>query len=67
MDWPSADLINALFEPGAALMILNHCRVLYEDKIARGVSALIIAFMTTWGVWHLLYYHRLEQPISYVG
>ena len=27
MDWPSADLIYALFEPGAAPMILNHCRI----------------------------------------
>ena len=24
MDWPRADLINAVFEPGAALMVLNH-------------------------------------------
>jgi hypothetical protein len=23
--------------------------------------------MTTRGVWHLFYYHRLEQPISYGG
>ena len=31
------------------------------------MSALTIAFMTTSEVWHLFYYHRLEQPVSYGG
>ena len=32
------DLINGLFEAIGGLLVLNHCRVLFVDKMVKGVS-----------------------------
>lgn len=61
------DLINGLFESIAGVMILNHCRVLYRDKQAKGVSAISVTFFFCWGVWNLYYYPALDQPLSFYG
>ena len=61
------DLINGLFESLAGLMVLNHCRVLYEHKETRGVSILSSAFFTAWGFWNLYYYPTLGQTLSFYG
>lgn len=63
----SADLINGLFEAFAGLFVLNHCRVLYAHKEARGVSLASIVFFTLWGIWNLYYYPALNQPLSFYG
>lgn len=63
----SDDTINACFELFSGFFILNHCRVLYKDKIVRGISPLSIVFFMVWGFWNLHYYTALDQPLSYFG
>lgn len=59
------DLINASFEFGAAIAILNNCRVAYRDKIVGSVSLLSCAFFTLWGAWNIYYYPSLGQSYSF--
>ena len=61
------DLINGIFELLGGAFILNHCRVLYQDKLVKGVSALSTTFFTAWGVWNLYYYPHLDQWWSFAG
>jgi hypothetical protein len=63
----NADLINALFEASAGLFVLNHCRVLYEEKRAHGVSKVSVAYFIIWGIWNGIYYPSLNQPMSFFG
>ncbi len=65
MSWQ--DLANGTFEILAGVAVLNHCRVLYKDKLVRGASALSTAFFFAWGVWNLYYYPHLDQWFSFVG
>lgn len=57
----SADTVNAGFEIGSGFFTLNHCRVLYNDKIVRGVSLASIFCFVAWGVWNIFYYPSLGQ------
>lgn len=61
------DFVNGLFELLASAFILNHCRVLYADKMVRGVSLLSTVFFTGWGMWNIFYYPHLEQYWSFAG
>ena len=61
------DIINALFELSAGFLILNNCRILYNDKTVRGVSIFTIFVFTIWGCFHLLYYPSLNQWLSFAG
>jgi len=61
------DLINASFEAGGSLFILNHCRVLWKTKQAHGISLLSTAFFASWGVWNIYYYPYLGQFFSFLG
>lgn len=61
------DMINALFEGLAGLMVLNHCRVLREEKMVRGVSVISVFFFLLWGVWNLYYYPAIGQSLSFYG
>lgn len=61
------DLINGSFEALAGAMVLNHCRVLYAEKMVRGVSVISSFFFTLWGIWNLYYYPALNQPMSFYG
>lgn len=63
--WP--DIINGTFEALAGLMVLNHCRVLLQDRAVAGVSIASTFFFTLWGVWNLCYYPQLGQFWSTVG
>jgi len=63
----AVDFINGSFELLAGLFVLNHCRVLYAHKEARGVSLASVAFFTLWGFWNLYYYPTLQQPLSFYG
>jgi len=58
------DLVNAMFEGLAALMVANHCRVLLRERCVRGVSLLSVLFFTLWGLWTLHYYPALGQSLS---
>lgn len=59
------DLANACFEAGGSIFILNHARVLFEQKLVRGVSLLSVFFFSCWGVFNIFYYNHLEQPFSW--
>lgn len=61
------DAINGTFELAAGGFVLNHARVLYRDKLVRGVSILSIMFFWLWGLWNMYYYPALNQPISFWG
>lgn len=61
------DLINGIFELCGCLFILNHCRVLYRQKMVRGVSLVSTIFFAAWGFWNLFYYPHLGQWISFAG
>lgn len=61
------DFFNGLFEALGGAFILNHCRVLYQDKLVKGVSVLSTTFFTAWGVWNLYYYPHLDQWWSFGG
>lgn len=63
----SADQINAFFEAGGGLFILNHCRALHRTKQPEGVSVISVAFFQLWGLFNLFYYPHLHQPASFVG
>lgn len=58
------DSINALFNmAGGVFVFLNVIR-LHKDKRVRGVSAIAVAFFTTWAWWKLLYYPLIGQHAS---
>lgn len=61
------DMMNGLFEGGGALFILNHCRVLFNDKSVKGVSILSTVYFFLWWLWNLFYYPHLEQMWSFTG
>lgn len=59
--------MNAIFEFGGGLAILNHCRVAYRDKAVHGVSIVSVLFFTAWGLWNMYYYPSLGQWASFIG
>lgn len=59
------DLINGLFEGFGGLMILNHCRALYNHKYVRGVSVVSTIFFFLWGIFNVYFYKHLNQPFSW--
>lgn len=61
------DIINALFEVGGGIAVLDHCWRLYRDKEVRGVSMRACFFFTAWGVWNIFYYPHLGQLFSFAG
>ena len=62
-----ADMCNAAFELFGGVFVLNHCRVLFEAKIVKGISIVSTVFFTAWGVWNLYYYPSLGQWASFAG
>lgn len=61
------DIINGLFELSAGFLILNNCRILYNDKRVRGVSIFTTFVFAIWGYFHLFYYPSLNQWLSFAG
>ena len=61
------DIVNALFELAAAGFVLNHCRVLRRDRVARGVSLLSTVFFTAWGAWNIVFYPAVGAFWSFVA
>lgn len=59
------DLINAVYEAGASLAVLNHCRVINLHKKVAGTSIASTVFFTSWGFWNMYYYHSLGQMFSW--
>lgn len=65
MNWP--DAVNGTFELLAGGFLLNNCRVLYKDKVVKGVSKITTTFLVLWGIWNLYYYPHLGQIFSFWG
>jgi fumarate reductase subunit C len=61
------DTVNGLYEMLGGLFLLYNCFVLYKHKQVRGISAVPVAFFTTWGIWNLWYYPSLNQWLSFSG
>jgi uncharacterized membrane protein YfcA len=59
------DLLNACFEAGGSIFILNHARVLLKDKMTKGVSLLSVLFFSCWGIFNMFYYSHLGQNFSW--
>ena len=62
-----ADIINASFEVFGGFFILNHCRIVYKDKMVAGVSIASTVFFSCWGLWNIYYYPSLDQLWSFYG
>lgn len=61
------DIINGMYEAFGSMAVALHCRKLYRDKQARGVSIVAAFFFTSWGIWNLFYYPHLDQWVSFTG
>lgn len=61
------DLINAFYEGGASLAVLNHCRILNAQKKVNGLSIASTVFFTSWGFWNMYYYNSLGQTFSWAA
>jgi hypothetical protein len=59
------DQVNSLFQLGAMISVLNHCRLMWRSKEANGVSILSTLFFASWGLWNLWFYTSLKQPWSF--
>ena len=59
------DLMNGFFESFGGVMILNHCRTIYRDKMVRGVSVVSTVFFFLWGIFNVFFYKQLNQPFSW--
>lgn len=62
-----ADMVNGSFEILGGFFILNHCRIIFNDKQVKGVSILSTCFFLSWGIWNLYYYPSLNQWWSFIG
>lgn len=61
------DLINATFEGGGGVLILQSIRKLHHDREVKGVHWAPISFFAAWGYWNLAYYPHLGQWLSLMG
>lgn len=61
------DIGNGLFELGGAYFTWRNYFQLRKDRELKGIWWPLIAFMTTWGFWNLLYYPSLGQWCSFAG
>lgn len=59
-----ADIGNAIFELGGALLQLMNVRKLLQDRRVQGVYWPVTAFFAAWGVWNLYFYWALGAPLS---
>lgn len=62
---PLLDMINACFEFSACIFMTLNIKRLYRDKVVRGVDWRAMTFFAVWGVWNLIYYPALNQPLSF--
>ncbi len=61
------DIVNGMFEFGAAIMLMLNVIRLHKDKQIKGVSPWPVVFFTAWGFWNLHYYPSLNQFWSTIG
>lgn len=61
------DLINGCFEMVGAYFTWANFRTYFRVRELRGVYWPATAFFTAWGVWNLIYYPSIGQPLSFLG
>jgi hypothetical protein len=61
------DFFNGCFELTGGLLSILNIRKIYRDKMVRGFSPTLVAFVTVWGYWNLYYYPHLSQWLSFSG
>lgn len=61
------DYVNGLFEIGGGISVLLSIVKLYKDKDVKGINWITILFFTSWGVWNLIFYPKLDLPGSFAG
>lgn len=59
------DVVNGLFELVGAFFTWRNYFQLRRDRELKGIYWPLIAFMTLWGFWNLLYYPSLDQWFSF--
>lgn len=63
-----ADLANAVFEGGGAILTWLNVFKLRRDREVKGVDWRVTAFWSAWGLWNCFYYPMLGQTASaYAG
>ena len=61
------DAINAILVAIAGIIVWINVFKLIRDKIVAGISWGPQAFFTLIGVWNIVYYTALCQPLSFLG
>lgn len=61
------DLVNGVFEGIGGFFIALSVIKLHRAKVVSGVSAVHVAFFSSWGFWNLFYYPHLDQWLSFWG
>lgn len=61
----NADMVNATFEGGGALLLTMNVRQLWRDRKLAGVRLAPTVWFNVWGAWNLLYYFQLHQYASW--
>jgi hypothetical protein len=61
----SADLVNALFQTGAALGSWLNYFVLKKDRYVRGTYWPLYLVFVGWGWWNVFYFSFLGQWLSF--
>lgn len=62
----NVDITTGCLEFIAALVILNNCRKIYNDKQVKGVSILSPSFFLMWSLWNMYYYPALGLRFSFL-
>jgi len=59
------DIINASFELVGSYFTWRNAQQLYKEKETKGVYWPTWLFFSVWGIWNLIYYPSLNQPLSF--
>lgn len=62
-----ADIVNGTFEAGGTYAIWLSVKQIYKDKRSAGISHWQFWYFGSWGLWNLVYYPVLGQPLSFIG
>lgn len=62
----NADIGNAVFEAGSAVLLWLNVRRLCKDQSIAGVSLVPAAWFSAWGFWNIFYYWHLGQRLSWL-
>lgn len=63
----NADMINAIFETGGAILLTTNVKQLVRDKKLAGVRLIPTVWFNVWEFWNLFYYYHLSQMLSWIA